>query len=313
MEPSRQTDASFDFSSVADRARELRVVLADLGVCHTPGSWLGRVLDAGELAMRMEPSADMNAEARRLQAYRDVGELLLLANTVLGVSPELRQRAGFLAVLRLLGQGDASSFAGASHSTARNRVLELHCAAWVDSFAADVDFAEPDVVCNYQRLAWGVACKSVRGSLSRSARRIRDGVTQCDGAGIQQGLVLVRVTDLLDHERWWGSTGPSGTQIRAFRSGRDAQQHIRASFAERADRIHDELARSLRPRQAWPLRSGIGVMYLGATVTMVGVADDATPVVIPCGRTHLAGDSGAELRSFVQALWTGFGRALGAL
>lgn len=85
----------------------------------------------------------------------------------------------------------------------RDLAWELLCGAVVGAFDPSFMFDEPDIVCSVGDYRWGIACKmSYSKNPGQVVKQIVGGADQIEASGVDEGVVLVNVTEHINHHRY---------------------------------------------------------------------------------------------------------------
>lgn len=90
----------------------------------------------------------------------------------------------------------------------RDLAWEFLCGAVVGAFDPSFIFDEPDIVCSLGDYRWGIACKmSYSKNPDQMVKQIVGGADQIEATGVDGGVVLMNVTEHIDHPRYQQERG----------------------------------------------------------------------------------------------------------
>jgi hypothetical protein len=114
----------------------------------------------------------------------------------------------------------------APNSNERDTVWELLTAALCLDFIQDVALDEPDILFTYNCNRWGLACKILHTTDSQhQINRIVEGAKQIESSSAEIGIVVVNVTNQIDHDLFFGPM-PGCTTSGTFKSFREPQRPV---------------------------------------------------------------------------------------
>jgi hypothetical protein len=239
---------SHPLDSIGTSASWLRNQLAEESVRVHPSSHLadalGRLDDFRERVLRHETFNFATTET----AYDFVADAVgadFLSKAV---------HAGWEAGLRLpqtrwahLASGNPILIKPGPHSTERNLVWELVIASLTATFATDVRFDEPDIVCTFHGETFAIAAK-VAYSEKKLFENVEEGFRQAKGKAAAT-LVFVDVVALypvIETLRW--------SRSRNFAHNNEATSVMTGSFTRWCDRFAlEQTAKRLRERAKHPV------------------------------------------------------------
>ncbi len=116
---------------------------------------------------------------------------------------------------------------------ATQKIFELLIGALIARFALDVALdspdsgkasTNPDVLCTFEGVRWGVACKTIHGDAPRTfADRICEGADQIARSEATRGIVLLNLFNVLPYDRLGPHTNAAGERVSVvFRDAREA-------------------------------------------------------------------------------------------
>jgi hypothetical protein len=147
--------------------------------------------------------------ARSLAGFGD------LARLVLSVSNSESFQA-LLPHLRLLNDGQIlQNIPSRASDQIANKLFELYVACLAMRCGTNVtlddpsrsDGSNPDVLCTFGGIRWGIACKVVHGASPQSLLDlIEGGLDQIDRSPASTGVVIVNLKNRIDHDFYWPPT-----------------------------------------------------------------------------------------------------------
>lgn len=293
----------FGPDELEDVLHRFRRLLSRFGVTPNPTSWIAREFSELEAFVqesgleRSEPWTPMSVE-HWLGRLRRAADLLVAHREFERAAVTLDQES-VGEILRLLGRGSHPTGAPAERSQARDRVFEIVVAGAIGRFATDVALEEPDVICQFEGLRWGVACKVAYSDMRRVFRSVKRGADQLQRSEADTGIVAVRVTDIFPHERLVPRASGMPPTVRAFRRPQDANDAVEAIAKEMAASLGSEMDPHGMPGLIARFPKLKAVILLGHTVPRVPGADGPVPAFTPVVQCLLPG---APPPSFTQRL-----------
>ena len=203
----------FMFEEGAPAAIQVEKRLLQHGIRIAPGSYLeAAALSAFRLAEHQAGAAsggsngDTRAGIASMIGFMEIGTQLLASIA----HPDFHVLAPHLKLLN-----EATAFQNqpsGGNDDASRKLFELLAACWAMSFGSNVivddpQFSKgdnPDVILEYQRVRWAIACKTIQSTSPQSViDNISDGVDQIDRSAAQLGIVLINAKDTLPLDKYW--------------------------------------------------------------------------------------------------------------
>jgi len=155
-------------------------------------------------------------------------------------------------------------------STDRDLAWEVIVAALSCCFTTDLRFEEPDVLCNYEGTKWGSACKILYTSKrDNQIDRIVGGAKQLELSAANLGCVVVNVSNLINHQKYFGPMPGNSSEFGSFRSPEIPQGLLKEDLTGIVENLDK---RSLITRLTTDLQTGEdriktrGVIFFAQTV-----------------------------------------------
>lgn len=105
--------------------------------------------------------------------------------------------------LKLFHGSDILFTTDSDQSQERDYAWELLIGCLCSTFCNSLTFGEPDLLYQYRNVDWAIACKVLYSkNRDQQIKRIIDGVKQIEKSTAQYGIVVVNVTNLLDHAKF---------------------------------------------------------------------------------------------------------------
>jgi hypothetical protein len=211
-----------DATDAPGSARWFRAFLVSRGLAMVPGSEVARSFeryeDWGRIVAGLAPSRTTRRRAVELAAD-GIGWDCLIRAIHRGGAKVFDQ---FDPSLRRVFRSRDVLFTRAAHrqSPVRDLVFELFVAATCSAFGADVEKAEPDVVCVFNGEHRSLACKNIYSrAKSRQEDLMVEGAKQVQRELVERGYVVANLALILPHEAFFPPQGPARfTTSEAFKN-----------------------------------------------------------------------------------------------
>jgi len=286
-----------DSAAISDAADRLASLLAQHGININPSSWLAKLianarrLPSQSVGVIHLPNELPDETAARLERMRLGMDMMIIADVVEAASGAIHREL-VKGRLRALRSGCHASTTKASSSLERNLAFELVCAGWLSQFAADVAFAEPpDLLCDFEGVRWGVACKVAYGSPNESACDITRGAMQLESSPCHVGVVVMRISDVFPHHQVPGFDAERRMILSA-----PTPQHAFDLADRLADEVVGPIVAALGSQGAERLMKKHpklqAVVFVGHTLAHVHGSQGAVPTGVPIFKRFLTDEPG---------------------
>src|SRR5712691_5027211 len=178
-----------------------------------------------------DPSVDYRKTFRRVVGLNDILRKILIRSRN-PLFDKIKRHLPLLLKAANVSLSDSSM----QNDDANNKLLELYIALAVMGFAIDLELdhpkkssggTNPDIIFDYQNIRWAIACKSLHSEQTTRLRsQIEDGVSQIDSSDAQKGIVIVKITNLIDHDKAWGINIKDGIVYYDYYEENITKQHF---------------------------------------------------------------------------------------
>jgi len=198
-----------DFKEIQQSIDDLVSYLESKGIALPRQSRLALAIDRGRQIVECSESKVVPPELDAHLCGGDFANVWWLSSLVARVRGTAFE-CELLPRLVALAKADPLPLTPGEHSTERDTMFETIVGCVCSLFASAVHFAEPDVLCTYKQVRWGLACKVAYGSSKQTAKNIRAGMGQIERSGAELGLVVVQMTNRFPHDKMYAVDHPSG-------------------------------------------------------------------------------------------------------